>query len=125
MESKEKTVDISLYESLRKEYEALCLQTLSLTEENRKKDEKIDFLTAKNELLEERRAADEKTIAEQKQRIADLWEQLAKRYKKTTEIYNNPEQLTFLNELELETATDALNDESTPKTGTRMRIWEL
>lgn len=117
MKSKEKTVDISLYESLLKENEALRLQTLDLTEENRKKDEKIDFLTAKNELLEERRASDEKTIAEQKQRIADLWEQIAKRYKKTTEIYNNPEQLTFLNELELETATDALNDESTPKTG--------
>ena len=117
MKSKEQPVDISLLENLRKENEALRLQTQLLAEENRKKDEKISLLSITNELLEEKRAADEKTIAEQKQRIQDLWDRLSKRYKKSTEIYNNSEQLTFLNELELEVTSDALNDESTPKDG--------
>ncbi len=117
MKSKEKSVDISLLESLRKENEALRVQAQALAEENRKKDEKISLLTITNELLEEKHAADEKIMAEQKQRIRELWDKLSKRYKKSTEIYNNSEQLTFLNELELEVTSDALNDESIPKDG--------
>ena len=116
MESKEKTADISLLESLKKENEALRLQAQNLTEENRKKDEKISLLTMTNELLEERHAADEKTIKCQKQAIAALNEKLAKKYRKLSEkLSDNPEQLTFLNELEIEATCDALNDESFPK----------
>lgn len=111
MESKEKTVDIKASsEGLLKEIEALRLQSLALTEENKQKDKKI-------ELLEEKQADYEKTIEAQKKRIADLWEQLAKRYKKTTEVYHDPNQPLLFNELELEVTNAALNDDTTPKTG--------
>ena len=60
MKSKEQPVDISLLENLRKENEALRLQAQLLAEENRKKDEKISLLSMTNELLEEKRAADER-----------------------------------------------------------------
>lgn len=107
MKSKEKTADTITIESLLKENEALRLHANSLAEDNSKKDSQI-------ELLEETQVADKKTIEMQAQKIKDLQELLARRYKKTTETYCDSDQLTFLNELELETKSDALNDESAP-----------
>ena len=116
MKSKEKTADISLLESLLEENKTLREQTEFLAKDIADKNNKINLLTAANELLKERQAADAKIIEEQKQRLKDLYERLARRFKKTTEVYNNPNQLTFefINELELQTITDALNDETAP-----------
>ena len=109
MKSKENSVDISLSKSLLKENEALHLQVENLTDDNIKKDKQIDLLTAENELLKEKQAVDARIMEEQKQRIKELYESLAKRFKKTSEVYNNPDQLTFefINDLELEVTSDA------------------
>ena len=112
MKSKEDSVDISLFESLLKDNEALHLQVENLTDDNIKKDKQIDLLAAENELLKEKQAVDARIMEEQKQRIKELYESLAKKFKKTSEVYNNPDQLTFefINDLELEVTSDALND---------------
>lgn len=132
MKSKEKVVDILASESLLKEIEALRLQAETLTKANNEKDKEINSLTAANELLKEQQAADQKTIADQKQKIKDLYASLAKKYRRTSEVYNNPDQLTFdfINDLEFETTNDALNDEEAPDSekeepnlGTRVKAY--
>jgi len=66
MKSKEKTADISLLESL--------------LEENKTLREQTEFLALEIELLKERQAAYAKIIEEQKQRLKDLYERLARRF---------------------------------------------
>jgi len=114
MESKEKQAEMITMESLLKEIEALRLHADGLAEENNKKDAQIASLTIINGLLRDKQEADRKTIEKQNQKIEYLYACLAKKYKKTTEQYINAEQLTFLNELEAETTSDALNDEEAP-----------
>ncbi len=123
MKSKEKAINIVDFESLLKEVEALRAQAEVLTEDNANKDKAINLLTnenklltAVNEILKDKQEADKRIIEEQKQRIKLLNEALAKRYKRTSEVYNNPDQLTFdfINDLEFETTNDALNDEEAP-----------
>lgn len=121
MESKEMPVDIALFDRLLKEIEALRLQAKTLTEESVEKDKKIKQLEKKNELLKEIQAADKRKLEEKDRIIAEQYEKLSRRYKKTSEVYNNPEQKTFefINDLEFQTTGDALNDEEAPDKETK------